>query len=386
MIIFTRQLKRFAKAVSWRVMVIGLSLLVTVFMLEIIVRLFFPQQLVLVRPDIWIPTDDGRGYQHQPNLDTVINTGERDVHLFTDEQGYRIGETLPLTDPDIRILALGDSFLAALQVNYENTMTALLENQLAAELGQTVRIVNTGIGGYNPNHYLIIACQELTRMRYDMVVAFIYAGNDVVDSRVNAYPPRSSHIKTLRLPRSLDREELSDAIFYPINNFLEANSHLFILLRRAGNLFFSRIGLTPYYVSNAILTSFSDSPAWANIAEIMAAVQVEAQQYNIPVVFVLIPTVYQVDEVMFDWYQTAFDLAEVNIDLNQPATRLTEELAKQGILLYDSTIALREAYTNNIDDLFGNYDQHLGINGHRVIAEYLQPLLLRMLETSTTSR
>ena len=87
-------------------------------------RIVAPQPLVQIRPDIWMPVD-GLGYQLAPNLDTTINTGEGSVRLLTDEKGHRIGLQGP-PNGERKILAVGDSFLEGLQVEYEELVTTRL--------------------------------------------------------------------------------------------------------------------------------------------------------------------------------------------------------------------------------------------------------------------
>lgn len=132
-----------------RIILIVTSLTITLFVLEGLVRLFIPQQLIIIRPDIWIPAET-YGWAHAPNLDTPINTGERTTHLITDERGHRITATGPVDDPTYRILAVGDSFTEALAVDQEVSMTGRLQTYLTDELAVPVEVVNTGIAGWGP--------------------------------------------------------------------------------------------------------------------------------------------------------------------------------------------------------------------------------------------
>jgi hypothetical protein len=66
----------------------------------------------------------------------------------------RIGGDLSRPKCD-ELVALGDSYLEAMQVEYEDTMTALLEKRLSSRLGRSMRILNTGVGGWDPNQYRI---------------------------------------------------------------------------------------------------------------------------------------------------------------------------------------------------------------------------------------
>ena len=86
------------------------------------------------------------------------------------------------------MLALGDSFLEALQVEYEDTMTAYIERGLFAQLGAEVQVVNTGVSGWDPNQYLMQAREELANDTYDLVVVFLYS--PMTFSKIMSKPTR----------------------------------------------------------------------------------------------------------------------------------------------------------------------------------------------------
>src|SRR5262249_43497278 len=81
---------------------------------EVAVRIVAPQQLILKRADIWKPRDT-LGWDHRPNVNTTINTGERTVQVRTDSDGFRIGRNDPPAGGS-QVLLIGDSFAEALQV------------------------------------------------------------------------------------------------------------------------------------------------------------------------------------------------------------------------------------------------------------------------------
>src|SRR5688500_10254593 len=85
-------------------------------LLEISLRLFMPQQLITTT-DLYTPDETGLAIRHRAGLDMMVNTGERRVRFVTDENGYRVRDR-DEEPGDINILALGDSYLAAMQVEY----------------------------------------------------------------------------------------------------------------------------------------------------------------------------------------------------------------------------------------------------------------------------
>jgi hypothetical protein len=356
------------------------SFVFTLLLLELLLRLFYPQELIVLRPDIWQAVEDGRGHRFVPNQDTIINTGEGEIRLLTDAEGFRIGQTAPAPNPEIKILAIGDSFLEALQVNYEDSMTGILEQSLAAELGTSVRIYNSGISGYTPNHYAIVAEQELSETAYDMLIVFVYVGNDAIEEVVDAYPPRESRIRPFRVPRALIKAEIVDSLLYPMNNFLESHSQLYILFRKSSRNLLARFGLTASYFPETLLLSNREAAFWDISVNRLADIAQMGERHNSPVLFVLIPTDSQVLQSSLAWRMEAFDVQANNIDIEQPSAMFVPRMEALDLQFLDLLPILRAADEKQVRDLYGEVDAHLGLNGHRLVAESLLPIVLQILE------
>ena len=58
------------------------SVAVTLLVLELVIRVVAPQQLIFVNPDVWRP-EEGIGYRHQENADTTVNLTGTAVRLPT---------------------------------------------------------------------------------------------------------------------------------------------------------------------------------------------------------------------------------------------------------------------------------------------------------------
>jgi hypothetical protein len=113
------KLKMKARAFFFNFFLFILSCFVGLLIAELIVLTVSPQNLILRRPDVWYPVE-GPGWNRAPNLDTPVNFGGAGaVRLITDGEGNRIGAAGKVQSPAIRILALGDSFVEALQIEYE---------------------------------------------------------------------------------------------------------------------------------------------------------------------------------------------------------------------------------------------------------------------------
>ncbi len=352
----------------------ALTLLVT----EGLVRWLAPQQLILLRPDVWRP-HDGLGWVQAPHLDTVVNTGERTVRLLTDDGGYRIGPE-PRPPAAHRILALGDSYLAALQVAYEQTLTALAELRLTRELGAPVEIVNASAGGWGPSHYLLAARRELARRRYDQVAVFFYLGNDVIKARRDHFPPKKSRVRhDFRWPTRWRRKDVVDSLLRPVNDRLETRSHLFQLVKKRVRFLLMRTGLSVRRFPEVLVREQASSPRWRLSAEICRSIAGEAEARGLPILFVLLPGISEVDRGIGELTARAVGLELSEIDFDQPSRRMRRELAGLGLTVLDATPALRAAHRAGLEDLYGQVDYHFGVAGHRVVAEAVAPRLLESM-------
>lgn len=366
----------------------GLSVGATLIALEVGVRLLAPQQLIDLRPDIW-QAADGFGWRHRPQVDTVINTGERPARIITDARGHRIGPEPPPTDPALRVLALGDSFLEALQVDHTDTITARLERGLAGARGETVRVVNTGVGSWGPEHYRLEAKEELARAVYDAVLVFTYLPNDLVVHRVDHFPARpATEPRRLRWPRSAAKDELVDAMAYPYNDFWERRSHLYMLIRNRAKFLLMRAGLSAHYFPAILSTTgaYATVEAWQTTAEIFREIHDLAAAQQVPILTILLPGVYQVDAEAGRRYAHAIGLAATDYDLDQPQRLLARALEDAGVPYLDTLPALRAALPSGHGaghgPLYGHVDTHLAPVGHHVVAEAVLPQLLTLLDVS----
>ncbi len=346
---------------------------------EGVVQGLLPQQPILIRPDVWQP-HDGLGWVQAPNLDTRINTGEREVRLLTDAAGHRIGPD-PRPEATYRVLALGDSYQAALQVEHEQTFTALLERRLTRDLGAPVEVVNAAVAGWGPSHYLLKARSELARRRYDLVVVFFYLGNDVEKRRIERFGPKTSTVHhRFRWPRQAARKEIVESLLYPVNDFLETRSHLFLLFRNRLWFVLRRAGLSARHFPPVLLKEEADAERWQVSADVCRSIADESAERGVPVAFVLVPGICEVDRQIAEITARAAGYEPQEIDPDQPSRRMTRELESLGLTVVDTTPALRAAHAAGRRDLFGRVDVHLDVGGHRAVADTVVPHLLAALD------
>lgn len=366
----------------WRLVLATLGVLAAASLLgltlaEGLVRVVAPQQLIEVRPDIWAPFDSV-GWINRSNVRTSINTGERTVSVFTDEQGYRVDSGGPPV-AQRTVLLVGDSFTQALQVEYRDSFGALLERELSDSLGNTVRVLNAGVDGWEPPQYAWRVRRVLAEQTPDAVVVALYLGNDLVTSPISQRPPRDPvRVAPFAFPRSLRPSAITTALLYPLNDRLERCSHLFVLLKRASDILLMRVGLTAVAFPTEILRSSAASPQWEVTADIAERISKESAQRGIPVIFALISSSYQADRQEFERFARGFDIDTAQVALDQPNQLLGNALRARQLTVIDPLPAFRERIDRG-EVLFGRADRHFSPMGHRAFAEALRGELLRAL-------
>lgn len=350
------------------------AIMASLVMAEVIVRVLIPQQLINLRKDVWKPVETF-GHRHHEHVNTLVNTGEKAVHFITDRHGYRINRDSPQTGtpPDISILMLGDSFVEAIQVENEFTMSQVIGRHMGRKLDESIQVHNAGVGGWGPNQYYLEAKRILAIQSYDLGIVFLFTGDDVTEKRKASYTPKIAYpLHTLRIPTSLKWNEVVDGIFYPFNDYWEERSQVFILLKTAARVQLAKLGLTALYFPPIFDVQEQESSRWKITAEICEDIQNEFHKYGTPVFFVLIPTSYQVHEDDFREYAKAFDVDPDTIDLSQPGRLLKEPFLQKGLLLVDVLEHMRGKAKRD-EQMYGSVDRHFNENGHRAVSEYILP-------------
>lgn len=139
------------------------------------------------KPSMFWVHDPVLGWAHEPGAQGEF-VGPRPwpvefrARVEVNALGLR-GPDLPDSFPagGVRVLALGDSMVAAFEVPWPSTFTAVLQDQLERSLGRPVQVINAGVRGYGTDQSLLYYRQRGRELRPDLVV-FFYSGNDPMDN------------------------------------------------------------------------------------------------------------------------------------------------------------------------------------------------------------
>jgi hypothetical protein len=167
------------RGLTQRVLLAALGVLVGVLLCELGARLLFTDFYRCDETLGWgfVPGRSGqrlgRGFEYLTRAH-INALGLRDVE-----------RTLAKPAGVYRIVVLGDSMVAGLQVAQEETFSARLETALAAEMppgGARVEVWNAGVDGYGTAQQLLLLDERLAAAAPDLVLATVFLRNDVADN------------------------------------------------------------------------------------------------------------------------------------------------------------------------------------------------------------
>ena len=164
-----------------RVSLLALSVVTALLCLLAIDRIvywYFPLGRIVYR------TDPVQLYSYIPGaskyfIHTHENGGEW-VHVRLNDHGHR-GDDIGPKGETLRLLVLGDSYVAAEYSPVEETYTERLGLEITRLTGSPVEVINAGLVGAGPDQIARIMPDEIEEHEPDILAVVITAGNDFGD-------------------------------------------------------------------------------------------------------------------------------------------------------------------------------------------------------------
>jgi lysophospholipase L1-like esterase len=142
----------------------------------------FVLRLLGISYPIFLWVDPIRGVAHIPGARGARQyEGHSLVEINSD--GMR-GPEVALQHPagTFRIALLGDSFIEAFEVPFEQTVGEVIQRRLSALRGTPVEVLNFGVGGYGTAQELLTLRHEVWKYSPDLVLLAVTIGNDISDN------------------------------------------------------------------------------------------------------------------------------------------------------------------------------------------------------------
>ena len=165
------------KQTIFKIVTVVLTLVLVLAGLEVVVRVFN-----LAQPRIG-QADPIYGFANIPGAHEINKHG---VKIDIGEHGFRGPTPSPEKAPGVyRVVLLGDSFVFAASIDYENTFAGVM-NRYFAEKKQPIEVIDMGVDGYGTIEEELVYEHAARKLKPDLVVLCFYVGNDLQ----NNYPPR----------------------------------------------------------------------------------------------------------------------------------------------------------------------------------------------------
>lgn len=215
------------------------SVLVSLLLLELLLRAFFPQSVVRLgregtgvqaHPPGMFIADADVGYALRPGFEGLFVRPEYETPVHVNTAGLRGRALRPRLPTTYRILALGDSFTWGYGATETQAWPYLLESALQEHFPeQDIQVFNGGVPGYGNDEELIWLRTRGSKLAPDLVVTMFFSGNDFEDNRSAA---RETHmiVDGMLVDTSFSQRKNDQAAWIQLVDKVKAYSHLFSLL------------------------------------------------------------------------------------------------------------------------------------------------------------
>ena len=348
-------------------------------------------------PAPWMMTADERfGWAFVPGSSfTSAGKGEFQVQVGINSKGLRDREIPYQKEPNVfRILVLGDSFSAALQVPLDHAWHKVAEIKLNEHprIGKKIEFINSGVPGYGTTQELLYYRYEGHKYNPDLILLQIYP-NDV-DEIYQQGRERAHRARAPFFVLNGEQLELKNFPFRrlahrvsPVSQTFPFLAYLFRPLMKEANKTLKPPELSkppelPDLPARLLLMYASPAPpgfeeAWEMEARLIRELAKESAQHGTKLLAVLIPERYRVYPFLWSELVGKYPkMKEMEWDLDLFNRRLGALLRQAGIGYLDLMPALRE-YANKIEAaLYFRKDGHFTAEGNRVAGELLYAWLL----------
>ncbi len=315
--------------------------------------------------------DPNTGWALKPSLEKIHQTPEYSITIETNSRGQRSPET---ETESFQILALGDSFVFGQGVEQNQVFTARLSESLQ-EKGKSVSITNTGVPGYSTKQELSVLEQYLEKESPDLAILGFFAGNDVYGNLENEfrYQIENGCLKARPQPandlKGFLRNNLKSYGFFAEK--IRAVPILREMLMALGLMHEKRPPAHLLSLENPVPEPMEQ--AWKETEEQLERAQEIAQEHNLKIVVVTIPSNFQVNDSLRAKALAAYGIPEKNFEYDYPETRLKKFLKDKPNLV---PVTLVETFRESPQQPYFESDPHWNKEGHELAALALEKELL----------
>lgn len=359
------------------------AVIITVIALEILLRLFYPQNLNYTR------ISQTKIFENKPGISSILRRQEFTTHVRINSRGLRDKEySLEKPENTIRIAFVGDSMVFGFGVELNETMGKLLESKLNSGLDKHYEVINFGVSAYGTEQEYIWIKDEVINYSPDIIIlSFVtndfkenvkYSLFDVKNNKLVANPP------------------LKITPILKLRNYISWHSHLYSLIyfsvidnQKLRNILIELKLLNPPIMdpstdfdSLIYLNSKNKEFEYASNKTLLLLDEINslALKNNIKLVIFLVPTKEQVDSSKMNSY-----IKFKNLDIKELNATKTQQIIKESLQKYNITIMdpFGQFKRYNVNNTFYyDIDGHWNKKGHQFVADIIYEDLIKSKLTS----
>ena len=356
-------------------MILVIVIVVMLVFLEIIVRIFFPQNLNYTMFDSTLM------YKHIPDFEVRFGRQEFSNLIKFNSNGLRDYEYEYEKPKDtFRVLLLGSSFSQALQVNLDQTYENLVEKKLNENKQNEKRyeVINTAVGGWGTAQELFYLKTE--GLKYDPdLITLDFSIRDISENAINSLVTveNGKIVEHIPVKASLPKRFL---LFCSRYTHLCALAQTVILSDAAKDGFLNKL-LTRAKVNTETKRTLKREDIFLkeNSAEFNEAIEETfllikeikkvADSKNIPLVIFIIPNREQVDDEKLKQFMEKYSLTKENVEYDKFQKLAKKFALENSISYFDALPYFRQQSTNNT--FYFNIDGHWNSKGHELAADLI---------------
>lgn len=331
-----------------------------------------------VRPSI-TERDPRIGRRYVPGLEDEIFVGESEqrVRLRFNDEGFR-GPNRNKKKPrgTCRVAVLGDSQIAAIATQEEDTLVRRLEARLQSASASDWEVMNFGVSGSSTAQELVLYREVVSAYDPDVVILAYFEGNDLVDNS-------DRMTRAARIYMDFDengklfQKSIPSAVVRS-SSWLNRNSRFYVWqkdqLNQAIHNVLDEDGLG-IRIGRTFLADNDENlrHAWKLTEILIREFRSEVVEQGSAFLFVNIPAAETVDDTL--WAKRLADVASPEeYDRDRARERLASITRRHGIDAVHPTIEFREHLRSSPDTtsegwLYFKRVGHLNENGQQLLAD-----------------
>lgn len=331
------------------------------------------------------------GWRHRPGFTGGVRTSEFAVRFAINQHGLR-DEEIPYEKPagGFRVLALGDSFLAAAHVPLEQAMTKILQGELRDTLApRPVDVVNAGVAGYGTAQEYLYLDTEGYKYSPDLVLVVVFLGNDLNDNIRSADGRWDRPVFKINGDGRLEQVSWPEAPNFRrsgLEDFLVRNSTVYNFIASGvfrkveqGQQPTGETGRDPgqdFQIYQRDLPQKYER-SWEVTEALLRAIADRAAQIGARTLVVGAPSFRQLDPERFNEMLRTEGLDPRKYDIELPNRLLRTAAERQQLPYLDLLPALRAGAAAGIGDMFYPKNTHWAPAGQRTVARALFDYLVQ---------